>query len=510
MSVEGFSLPLVPRRVRTVADVSADPVRAIFWRIAVAQCLAALAGAADIFVLLFWVLPLPVGIADVSLNLVAAAIYLPLSFALGTWLARRATIRDSAWLRAGRPPTEAERRRVLRSPLRCTLVDGAMWAGAAALFFAVNAPTSIELAAYVAQTILMGGMTVCALSYLLSERMARPIVAMALAHGPPARPVGPGIKGRLLLAWAFATGVPLVGLVWVALDVLVERQADAEQVAVTMIALSSIAIVAGLTATFLVAKSVAEPLTAVRTALRRVEAGDLETSVRVDDGSEVGLLQAGFNRMATGLQERERLQDLFVRHVGEDVARDALTRGDTLGGEVREAAVLFVDLVGSTSMAATRPPDEVVAILNRFFAVVVEVVSRHGGWVNKFEGDAALVIFGCPAHHENCAAGALAAARELRTKLALEVPGVRVGIGVSAGQVVAGNVGAARRFEYTVIGDPVNEAARLTELAKTRRERALASEAVLDRAGARDGTWRLSDVVTLRGRSQPTRLAVPI
>src|SRR5439155_14875972 len=110
--------------------------------------------------------------------------------------------------------------------------------------------------------------------------------------------------------------------------------------------------------------------------------------VEVDDASEIGLLQSGFNRMAAGLRERERLRDLFGRHVGEDVARAALDAGElALGGEVREVAVLFVDLAGSTAMAGKRPPEEVVSLLNRFFAVVVDVVGAHGGWINKFEGD---------------------------------------------------------------------------------------------------------------------------
>ena len=86
----------------------------------------------------------------------------------------------------------------------------------------------------------------------------------------------------------------------------------------------------------------------------------------VTDGSEVGLLQSGFNSMAAGLRERERMRDLFGRHVGEDVARSALDgREPVLGGEVRDVAVLFVDLIGSTSMAANRPPREVVQLRHR-------------------------------------------------------------------------------------------------------------------------------------------------
>jgi adenylate cyclase len=177
---------------------------------------------------------------------------------------------------------------------------------------------------------------------------------------------------------------------------------------------------------------------------------------------------------------------------------------------VRDASVLFVDVVGSTSFAASRDPREVVETLNRFFEIVVDVVTVYGGWVNKFEGDAALCAFGAPTDHPDAAGAALAAARELRGRLRRELDGLDAAIGLSAGKVVAGNIGAARRYEYTVIGDPVNEAARLTELAKTNPSRLLASEAIVRRAGAHEAPrWRLGEPLVLRGRSEPTRIAAP-
>jgi adenylate cyclase len=144
-------------------------------------------------------------------------------------------------------------------------------------------------------------------------------------------------------------------------------------------------------------------------------------------------------------------------------------------------------------------------------AFVVDVVARHGGWVNKFEGDAALCVFGALGDHPDAAGSALLAARQLSEQLRSRLPQVTAGIGVSAGPVVAGNVGTANRHEFTVIGDPVNEAARLTELAKDRPEGVLASEAALSRAlGAEAGRWALGEAVTLRGRLRPTRTGAPV
>jgi adenylate cyclase len=142
--------------------------------------------------------------------------------------------------------------------------------------------------------------------------------------------------------------------------------------------------------------------------------------------------------------------------------------------------------------------------------VVIDVVEAQGGMVNKFEGDAALCVFGAPVSRENPTVDALRAARALAARLSAELPEVSFGIGISAGPAVAGNVGAEHRFEYTVIGDPVNEAARLAELAKQRPGRVLASDAALDRAprDESDG-WSVTEAAVLRGRTNPTRLGQP-
>jgi adenylate cyclase len=320
----------------------------------------------------------------------------------------------------------------------------------------------------------------------------------------------PGVTTRALFAWALGSAVPVVGLLLVAIASISGRAVSEHELAITALGLGGVALGTGLLVTWQAARAVAAPVVAVRGALRRVEAGDFDEEVPVFDGSELGLLQAGFNQMEAGLREREKMRDVFGRQVGEEVARAALERGVELGGEELDVAVLFVDLTGSTQLAAERPPGEVVELLNQFFGVVVDVVEKRGGMVNKFEGDAALAVFGAPVPLDDAAGCALAAARELAERLPDAAPGLDAGTGVSAGTVVAGNIGAERRFEYTVIGDPVNEAARLCELAKERDGRVLASERAVEAASEEErGHWQLGDEVELRGRSEPTRLAEP-
>ena len=479
-----------------------------------AMAVANLTGSAVVLVLSAWVVPTPEfdnGDEILLANVIAAAAYVPASLTVGIlWgIHRLQPVRE--WLRAERDPTDSERRIALRAPLRIALVHAVLWSAGVGTFTALNAYFSLELALAVGVTVALGGVTTSAFSYVLTERLARTVAARALRSGLPSRPVMPGVTARALAAWALGSGVAAVGVALVGLAVLLGAETSSNQLAITMLALGAVALVFGLLLVLLYARGAAAPVESVRSALARVEDGDLDTELPVYDGSELGMLQAGFNRMAAGLRERERMRELFGRHVGEDVAREALEHGAELGGERRDVGVLFVDLVGSTELAATRPPEEVVALLNEFFGLVVSVVDEHGGWINKFEGDGALAVFGAPVDRPDAAACALAAARTLGERMRRELPRAEAGIGASAGEAVAGHIGGEHRHEYTVIGDPVNEASRLTELAKSIPGKVVASAAAVEAAGDEEAAhWELGDEVQLRGRPEPTRIATPV
>jgi adenylate cyclase len=414
------------------------------------------------------------------------------------------------WLGEEREPDEAERIRAIRYPYIQARQELLVWWTGALLFMAIDFRFSFANGVLTGVTVALGGLLAAAATYLIVEQIMRPVTARALASGVPEQPLVPGVAVRMWLAWELGTAIAVWGIVVVAVAYLSGAHISPHRLAVTVIFLAGVALTVGLAIQVITTRAIAKPVRTVQRAFARVEAGDTDVRVAVDDGSEVGLLQAGFNRMVAAVRERDRIRDLFGRHVGEEVARSALARGLELGGEVREAAVLFVDVIGSTSFAARRDPREVVTTLNRFFGIVVEVVTAHGGWVNKFEGDAALCVFGAPTEHPDASAAALAAARELRRRLGHDLDALEAAIGVSAGTVVAGNIGAAKRYEYTVIGDPVNEAARLTELAKSRESRVLASGAVVRRAGAAEASrWLVGEPIMLRGRAEPTPVAAP-
>ncbi|MBB4664135.1 adenylate/guanylate cyclase domain-containing protein [Conexibacter arvalis] len=462
------------------------------------------------------VLPKPDGEVDggvLALNLGLAGLYVLIAIPVGVVWGRRLVEggRDGtgAWLAAERDPDAAQRARVLRAPLRITLMQLALWIPAVVAFSAIDAIVSPLLGLGVGLTVALGALTVASFSHGLAELALRPVVARALQHHAPERRGVPGVATRWLLGWTLGTAVPVFGLVLTGIVAFTNVDITTTRLAIVIVVLGPIALGFGALVTLLAVYATVQPILVIRRALRRVEEGDYTVEVAVTDGSEIGELQSGFNAMAAGLRERERMRDLFGRQVGADVARQALEQEVRLGGETREVAVLFVDVVGSTALAARRPPEEVVALLNRFFADVVDAVEGSGGWVNKFQGDAALAIFGAPLELDDKEARALRAARELRARLAVGSAGLDAGIGVSSGLAVAGHVGAERRFEYTVIGDAVNEAARLSELAKREPGRVLASGAAVARAGEEAVAWALDGEVTVRGRSEPTRLARP-
>ena len=423
--------------------------------------------------------------------------------------ARRRAHRASGWVRERRPATAAERRSELWWA-RSTAVDVfAAWALSAVVLAALGTALGYPEPKVVRIGVLgtLAGCGAASMSFLLLEQIYRPVLQLALAgHAVPGG-ITLGLRWRLMLLWVLSGAAPIsvLGTAWVG-------HTD-KGLPVFLSVNAALSLVWGVAGTYLVAQSLIDPVTGVRAAQRRVQDGDLAVQIPVDHDGEVGQLQAGFNHMVAGLREHQRLNDIFGRHVGIEVARTALARGVRLGGERRPASVLFFDLIGSTAMTQRLPPEEVVALLNDVFTVVVDCVSKEGGWVNKFEGDAALVVFGPPAERVGHAGAALRAARAVRTAmvaLAERYPGLDAGIGVSSGQVIAGNIGSADRYEYTVIGDPVNEAARLTEQAKKVPERLLASHAAVADAGDEATWWQPHQPMLLRGRSTTTETYVPV
>ena len=209
---------------------------------------------------------------------------------------------------------------------------------------------------------------------------------------------------------------------------------------------------------------------------KAIAAGNFQVSLAVSSRDEIGELVEAFNRMAKSLREKEMIKQAFTRYVAREVVEEILKDPEqiALTGERRDVSVLFCDIRGFTPLSERLSPEEVVALLNEFYTLMIDTVFKHEGTLDKFLGDAVMAVFGAPIAHQDHSIRAIRTAvamqsgiQELSKKRVQEGKDpIAIGIGVSAGEAVAGTVGTENRMEYTVIGDRVNLAARLEANAK--------------------------------------------
>ncbi|AFU05220.1 adenylate/guanylate cyclase domain-containing protein [Nocardia brasiliensis] len=434
-------------------------------------------------------------------SVILAGIYPTVGFVAGVALAVRDRSSHFGWLDQGRKPTEDEARQVLRLPIIITTRAFAVWITGVI----VATITLMNLApdndpAVMAALFTLGGAESVGLTFLIVDRLIRPTIPVVAAVLGPTMHWSSSVLVRVVVSWAVAGALPLLMLI----VVLANPAAAPTDRIRTAIYLSIVGLTVGAIATAFLARAVASPMRTLRRALDRITKGDLGVRVPVGSTSEIGRLENSVNELAANLSERQRMRDLFGRHVGNEVAERALAGGVDLTGDVREVTALFVDVTGSVELSTGLPPEEFVAKLNRLLATVVAATEENNGLVNKFEGDAALCIFGAPIELRDNATPALRAARRIRDEV-LAAGELDIGIGVARGPVFAGNVGSDTRLEFTVIGDAVNEAARLTTEAKEAPRRILVSGAVIAAAASHERTkWVHYETILLRGMHTPT------
>jgi class 3 adenylate cyclase len=219
------------------------------------------------------------------------------------------------------------------------------------------------------------------------------------------------------------------------------------------------------------ADAVMERLNPLGRGFELLSTGQLAVQVEEKGSVEFQRLNRAFNQMVRSLDQARGLERTFGAYLGEPIVQRIRAQhgGAVMPATSREATVMFADIRGFTSMSEKLAPQAVLDLLNRYLERAVAVVERHEGYINKFIGDAIVVIFNGPIdqpdHAERGARCALALQAEIAALNAAgafpEVGTLRVGIGVATGPLVAGNLGSTRT-EYTVIGDTVNLAARLT------------------------------------------------
>ncbi len=242
------------------------------------------------------------------------------------------------------------------------------------------------------------------------------------------------------------------------------------------ILISVVMVLAGIGGAVALSTALSRPILRLVDATRAIAGGNYNVALAVTSRDEIGALTESFNQMATSLREKEMIKQAFSRYVSREVVEEVLKDPEraALKGERREVTVLFCDIRRFTPLAARLRAEEVVSLLNEFYALMVDTTLRYDGTLDKFLGDGVMVVFGAPIRHGDHSL------RAIRTALAMQAgvvelsqrrlregkEPINVGIGVNTGVAVAGTVGTEERMEYTVIGRHVNLAARLEEFAK--------------------------------------------
>ncbi len=201
----------------------------------------------------------------------------------------------------------------------------------------------------------------------------------------------------------------------------------------------------------------------------RVAKGQFDKKADIRSRDEVGQLGQAFDHMIEGLQERDKVKNMLNKFHGSSVAEDLLKGDLALGGTKKEVTVFFSDIRDFTKFSEGHTPEEVVDMLNEYFQIMVGIINRNNGIVDKFIGDAIMAVWGAPTPQENDSINAVRACLEMRQALERlneariergQVP-IKIGIGLHRGSAISGTIGSDERMEYTVIGDAVNQAARI-------------------------------------------------
>lgn len=432
-----------------------------------------------------------------------------------------------------RPAPDLVRRRAVSLPLAYAAAGFVAWLFSIPVFvgitFGAFGHWSTSLASQHVFTPIINGYLAATLSYFLADGVCRRYVyPRVFPQGRMAEVEGAfrlGIRGRffvLLLALSFVPMFVMLGLTRAA-EVRLARGLDPAALLrdLTMASEATFAVyvLAGSLLAAIVTRSIAHSLEEAAGALRRVQRGDLSVEVGVDSADEIGELEDGVNEMVRALRDRERILQTFGRVV-EPSVRDRLLDGRMeQGGERRRATVLFCDLRGFTSLSEKRGAEDAVETLNEFFTVTTAWVRECGGFVDKFIGDAALVVFGL--FDEDAGGEARAAAAAVRCALGLDArlrglnerrrregkEALATTNAIHSGEVVAGVIGAVDRHEYTVVGDTVNVAARLQQAAKDHGGTVISGETwSLARDAGMEPPMVRVDSVVLKGRSEPVEV----
>lgn len=266
---------------------------------------------------------------------------------------------------------------------------------------------------------------------------------------------------------------------------------------------------------FFFSMTLTKPIETLAELIALVSKGNFDVKARskVKSHDEVGDLAVAFDNMTEGLKERDKVKNLFSKFHGSSIAEDLIKNDIGVGGSNKEVTVFFSDIRGFTAFSENRTPEEVVEMLNEYFEVMVGIINKNNGVVDKFIGDAIMAVWGAPHGGPKDTQNALKACLEMRKALwdlnkKREVRGqipIKIGMGLHSGHAISGTIGSSERMEYTVIGDTVNMTSRIESSTKAFGTDLLVSETVANKVAE---TFLLENAgsAEVKGKSEPLKL----
>jgi adenylate cyclase len=285
----------------------------------------------------------------------------------------------------------------------------------------------------------------------------------------------------------------------------IEELVKNERISVVMVTL--VIILVGLGIAILYGFRFSRPISQLVRATEEIAKGNYQYRVPTKRSDELGTLATAFNNMGQELWKNAMTQKSFGKYVGAEVLDMILANPETnwLKGTRNDATIVFCDVRGFTAYATQNDPEIVVEALNSYLEISTSVIIEHGGYIDKFIGDAVMGVFGVPVFRQDHVERAVRAAMQIQEELHKKSQDgntllAAVGISIHTGIVVAGNVGSQSKMEYTVIGDSVNVAARLNALAGPGQ--VVISQQVKDNLANRIATHDLGPQ-TIKGKAEP-------
>jgi|SaaInlStandDraft_6_1057023.scaffolds.fasta_scaffold07903_3 adenylate cyclase len=264
---------------------------------------------------------------------------------------------------------------------------------------------------------------------------------------------------------------------------------------------------------FIFSISLTSPIEKLAEMAAKVAKGDFKVKSNVSSKDEVGALADAFDEMVVGLEERDKVKNVLNKFHGSAITDDLLKGELELGGSNKEVTVFFSDIRDFTKFSEGHTPEEVVMMLNEYFAIMVSIINKNKGVVDKFIGDAIMAVWGAPEKSDDDPFNAVKASLEMRQELDKlnerrqlrgEVP-IKIGVGIHTGRAISGTIGSDERMEYTVIGDAVNTASRIEASTKSFGTDLLISGETSDII-AESYLIEEAGKVEVKGKTEPLRL----